>query len=101
MVMLTDRPMRKVKLNLILKESEMAQVIILQMNGDKVEKSLNYLPQGKPFYNIVSKGDKQVKLNTAEETLSWLKEHEKEDKTYYIKIPSGFHTVGIESLRIA
>ena len=34
----------------------MAQVIILQMNGDKVEKSLNYLPQGKPFYNIVYKG---------------------------------------------
>ena len=79
----------------------MAQVVILQMNGDKVEKSLNYLPQGKPFYNIVSKGDKQVKCATAEEALAWLNQHKEDEKTYYVKIPSNFHSVGIESLRIA
>lgn len=79
----------------------MASVVILQMNGDKVEKSLNYLPQGKPFYNIVSKGDKQVKCTTAEEVLAWLNQHKEDEKTYYVKVMGSFHSVDIESLRIA
>jgi len=79
----------------------MAQVVILQMNGDKVEKSLNYLPSNKAFYNIISKGDKQVKCSTAEDTLKWLKDHEQDDKTFYVKVPSSFHTQTVESLRIA
>lgn len=79
----------------------MASVVVLEMNGDKVSKTLNYLPSNRPYYNIVSKGDKQTKCSSAEDTLKWLKDHEQEDKVFYVKVPSTFHSVDIESLRIA
>ena len=102
MVILADRPMRKVKLNLILKESEMAQVRVLEMNGEKIERSLNFIPSNRGYYNLVVKGEKLVRCQTAEEALEGAKKlaasgHE----NIYIKVPSGFKHVNIEDLRIA
>ena len=79
----------------------MASVVIMEMNGDRVSKTLNYLPSGRPFYNIVSKGDKRVRCSTAEETLQWLKANQEANKVFYVKVPSSFHEQSIEALRIA
>ena len=78
-----------------------AQIILLEMNGDRISKNLSYLPSNRGFYNIVCKGEKQIRLNTAEECLKWLQEHRDEEKTYYVKVPQGMHTVALDSLRIA
>jgi len=93
--------MRKVKLNLILKESEM-KVSILEMNGDRISRSLNYLPANKGFYNVVAKDQKMIRAKNAEEALSAVKEFESKGIEHcYIKIPSGLGEVELSNLRIA
>lgn len=79
----------------------MASIVVLEMNGEKVSKTLNYLPSNRPYYNVVSKGDKQERFKTAEETLSWLQSHKDDNKVFYVKVPSSFHEMALESLRIA
>lgn len=99
MVMLTDRPMRKVKY-FTYKESEM-NIVLLEMNGDKVSKTLNYLPAGRGWYNCVVKGEKQSRFSSAEETLEYLQSRQDEQITMYVKVPSTFHALNLAQLRIA
>ena len=92
--------MRKVKY-FTYKESEM-QVSVLVMNGDKIEKSINYLPQNKGYYNVIAKDQKMVRARTAEEALAAAKDFEAKGITHcYIKVPSNMAEVSLESLRIA
>lgn len=93
--------MRKVKLNLNLK-GETMDIVILQVNGNTVEKSLNYLPEGRGFYTLTRKGEKNINLHSTEEVLKALKElQDKGTEKVYIKVPSGFKSVQLDDLRIA
>lgn len=79
----------------------MASVVVMEMNGDKVSKTLSYIPVGRPYYNVVSKGDKQVRCSTAEEVLDFLTTNKEAEKVFYVKVPSSFHAMDISALRIA
>ena len=77
-------------------------VAILEMNGDRINRTLNYLPSNRGFYNIVVKGQKMIRTATAEECLKEVKKLSEEvSETIYIKVPSGIHAVSVEDLRIA
>ena len=91
--------MRKVKY-FIYKESEM-DVVIMEMNGDKVEHILNYIPANRGFYNVAIKGEKLVRTATAEETLQYLQTRKDDQITAYVKVPSKMKSVAVADLRIA
>ena len=76
-------------------------IVLLEMNGDKVSKTLNYLPAGRGWYNCVVKGEKQQRFSTAEECLSYLQTRQDEQITVYVKVPSSFHALNLAQLRIA
>jgi len=77
------------------------QVTILEVNGDKVSKTLSYIPSGRNWYNVVIKGEKQQRFSTPEECLAYLKSRENEEIHAYIKVPQPFASYNVESLRIA
>lgn len=78
------------------------QVSVLEMNGDKVERSLNFIPANRGFYNLVAKGHKMIRCATAEEAYDELQKLATTDIEHiYIKIPSGFKSMSIDNLRIA
>lgn len=78
------------------------QVSVLEMNGDRVERSLNFIPAGRGYYNLVSKGRKMIKCASAEEAYDELKKLSNEDIEHvYIKVPSGFKAMSLDNLRIA
>lgn len=77
-------------------------VAILEMNGERISRTLNYLPQGRGFYNIVVKDRKMVRCNNAEECLAQVKKLSEEvSETIYVKVPAGIHSVSVDELRIA
>ena len=72
------------------------------MSGDKIERSLNYIPQNRGYYNVVTKGQKLIRCRTAEETLDEVKKLAATGVEHvYVKIPSGIKSVALDSLRIA
>lgn len=78
------------------------KVSILEMNGDKISRSLNYLPVNKGFYNVVAKNQKMVRCTTAEAALEAAKKFEEMNIEHvYIKVPSGLGEVELSNLRIA
>ena len=78
------------------------KVSILEMNGDRINRSLNYLPANKGFYNIVAKDQKMIRAKNAEEALAAVKQFEQHGiKHCYIKVPSGLGEVELSNLRIA
>ena len=77
------------------------QAVILEMNGEKVSKTLNYLPTGRGWYNCVIKGEKQQRFSNPEEVMSYLKSRQNEDIVCYIKVPAQFHAISVDNLRIA
>ncbi len=78
------------------------RVVIMEMNGDKVSRTLSYIPSGRNWYNVVIKGEKQQRFSTPEETLTYLKSRDSgADFTAYVKIPQPFVSYNVESLRIA
>lgn len=80
----------------------MAQVSILEMNGEKIERSLNYIPSNRGYYNVVVKGEKLVKETTAEGALKAVQSFaDKGFEHIYVKVPSGFKNVELSNLRIA
>lgn len=80
----------------------MAQVSILEMNGEKIERSLNYIPSNRGYYNVVVKGEKLVKASTAEDCLTAVKSFaDRGFEHIFVKIPSGFKNVELDNLRIA
>lgn len=74
---------------------------ILEMNGDKIARNLNYIPSGRNFYNVVVKDEKQHRFSTAEEVLSYLQGRKDENIVAYIKVPQALASVSIDSLKIA
>jgi hypothetical protein len=77
-------------------------VSILEMNGEKISRSLNYLPSGKNYYNVVAKGHPLVKCSTAESTLEAVKKFEDMNVDHvYIKVPAALAGVELSNLRIA
>jgi len=78
------------------------KVVVMEMNGDKIEHVLNYLPAGRGYYNIAIKGEKLIRTATAEETLAYLQSRNSEaDFTAYVKVPSQMKSVAVADLRIA
>ena len=77
------------------------KVVIMEMNGDKIEHVLNYLPQGRGYYNVAIKGEKLTRTATAEETLQYLQSRKDEDLTAYVKIPTQMKSLAVGDLRIA
>ena len=79
-----------------------ATVSVLEMNGDKISRSLNYIPTGKGYYNIVVKDMKMIRCKTAEETLSEVKKlSETGVEHIYVKVPAALTGVSLDNLRIA
>lgn len=80
----------------------MAQVTILEMNGDKISRSLNYIPTGKGYYNVVVKGEKMLRASTAEEALKSVQDMAAKGADHiYIKVPAALSGVSLDNLRIA
>ena len=78
------------------------KVSVLEMNGDKVERSLNFIPANRGFYNLVAKGQKLIRCKTAEEALEEIKKLVATGVEHvYVKIPSGIKSVELDNLRIA
>jgi hypothetical protein len=78
------------------------QVSVLLMNGDKIQRTINYLPSGRGFYNVVAKGYQMAKCSTPEAALEAAKKFEELGVEHcYIKVPSGLTEVALDSLRIA
>lgn len=77
-------------------------ISILEMNGERIERSLNYIPSNRGYYNVVVKGEKLVKANTAEDALKAAQDFAtKGFEHIYIKVPSGLKSVELSNLRIA
>lgn len=91
--------MRKVKY-FTYKENIM-EISVLEMNGDRIERNLNYLPSNRGYYSIVIKGEKQQRFSNAEETLSYLNTRKDEAIHAFVKVPCGMKSVSLDSLRIA
>lgn len=96
---LTDRPMRKVKY--FTHKENIMEISVLEMNGDRIERNLNYLPSNRGYYSIVIKGEKQQRFSNAEETLSYLNTRKDEAIHAFVKVPCGMKSVSLNSLRIA
>lgn len=80
----------------------MAQISILEMNGEKIERSLNFIPANRGYYNVVTKGQKLIRCKTAEETLEEVKKLAATGVEHvYVKVPSGIKSVELDNLRIA
>lgn len=79
-----------------------ASISILEMNGERIERSLNYIPSNRGYYNVVVKDRKMIRAKTAEECLKAVQDLAQEDVEHiYVKVPSGFKSVELGNLRIA
>ena len=77
-------------------------VSVLEMNGEQIKRSLNYVPADRGYYNVVAKDMKMRRAKTAEEAVEALRELEKEGVTHaYVKVPSALAETTLASLRIA
>ena len=77
-------------------------ISVLEMNGEKISRSLNYLPAGRNYYNVVAKGYQMAKCTTPEAALEAAKKFEELNAEHcYIKVPATLTGVDINSLRIA
>lgn len=92
--------MRKVKY--FTHKENIMNVVVLEMNGERVSKTLSYLPSHRAWYNVVAKGQKMIRTATAEEAVEAAsKLGELGAECAYIKVPSQFNAVNLSSLRIA